>query len=90
MDYQSLCEDCDRPTTPEPITAGAWEWYMVTDKVWAEAGMTTGFLCIGCLEIRLGRQLEPADFKPLPINQPAYFMSSRLIGRLARGSFSMR
>lgn len=64
------------------------EWYMVTDQVWEQAGMTdtrqwisehpeartgpTGgpghYLCIGCLESRLGRRLTAADFPGLPIN----------------------
>lgn len=69
----SLCADCGVNTTPR---GPDWEWYMVHDQVWADAGMKTGdenhsgrgFLCIGCLEKRLVRQLTPADFKDLPIN----------------------
>jgi hypothetical protein len=34
--------------------------------VWAKTGLDCygGCLCIGCLESRLGRQLEPKDFQP--------------------------
>jgi hypothetical protein len=41
------------------------EVYMVRDAVWKRAGMEPlgGCLCIGCLERRLGRRLEPKDFK---------------------------
>jgi hypothetical protein len=43
------------------------EWsevYTVRPKVWERAGMADfgGCLCIGCLEKRLGRRLEPKDF----------------------------
>ncbi len=38
---------------------------MVHDHVWHAAGMADadGFLCIGCLEARLGRTLIAADFR---------------------------
>ena len=36
---------------------------MVHDTIWSRAGMKDGFLCIGCLEARIGRKLEPSDFK---------------------------
>src|SRR5262245_59749408 len=51
------CADCRRCT---------WgEVYMVHDHLWEAAGMAPdgGFLCIGCLETRLGRRLAPADFR---------------------------
>jgi hypothetical protein len=40
------------------------EVYTVRDAVWKAAGMEPigGCLCIGCLERRLGRRLEPKDF----------------------------
>jgi hypothetical protein len=47
---------------------------MVHDQVWAKAGMTKGerggYLCIGCLEKRLGRRLTPKDFTDVRINNP--------------------
>jgi hypothetical protein len=67
----SLCEDCGQEVTPGRPGNGDWEWYMVHNDVWAKAGMQDGFLCIGCLEQRLGRPLTGADFIPEPpINQP--------------------
>jgi hypothetical protein len=62
------------------------EYYMLKDEVWAQAGMEPqGFLCIGCLETRLGRELTAADFKDARINEPdARTMTPRLLGRLAR------
>lgn len=41
------------------------EVYTVRDVVWKKAGMAPygGCLCIGCLEKRLGRKLEPKDFR---------------------------
>ena len=41
------------------------------------------FLCIGCLESRLGRQLTPADFSGAAINQLDR-RSARLMDRLGR------
>lgn len=38
---------------------------MVHDHLWAQAGTTDGFLCIGCLERRLGRRLQSRDFARL-------------------------
>jgi hypothetical protein len=40
----------------------ACEVYIVTAKVWRQAGAPDGCLCIGCLETRVGRQLGPKDF----------------------------
>ena len=73
---------------------------MVTDEIWAQAGMETDlipwyrpdgtpvgphdYLCVGCLEARLGRELTAADFTDAPINGPAYMHRNtpRLNGRL--------
>lgn len=40
--------------------------YMVSDAVWAAAGLepNDGKLCIGCIEQRLGRTLVASDFRP--------------------------
>ena len=42
------------------------EVYTVHHHVWKAAGMEpfSGCLCIGCLELRLGRRLMPDDFPP--------------------------
>lgn len=53
----------------------AWSDYMVTDTVWAEAGLKhhDGFLHVDCLERVLGRKLRIEDFKDVPINRPLRF-----------------
>jgi hypothetical protein len=42
------------------------EIYCVRKEVWAKTGLDCygGCLCIGCLEGRLERKLEPKDFQP--------------------------
>lgn len=61
------------------------EMYMVRDDLWDAYGSpTNGMLCIGCLEDRLGRQLQPGDFKAVPLNTGDDFpRSDRLRDRLA-------
>lgn len=77
------CTDCRIDITPEtrhhhprpgrwqPIP-GCWHWYLVRDDVWALAGMEPdgGYLCIPCLERRLGQPLTAADLLPSLINDP--------------------
>jgi hypothetical protein len=46
------------------------------------------FLCIGCLEKRLGRKLTPDDFTNAPINRPDHWHSDRLADRLGHGRTS--
>lgn len=70
------CEDC------AVNTLLGHEYYMVHNHVWYdEAGMDEGMLCIGCLEIRLGRQLRAEDFMDVPIHF-IYPQSARLANRL--------
>lgn len=90
------CGDCGLPTTPED---GLWEYYMVTNETWLLAGMDTAhvpddadrsaaghhYLCIGCLEARLGRRLTPGDFTDAPVNSPGevrWPRTTRLLNRL--------
>lgn len=56
---------------------------MVTDQVWQEAG-DPDCLCIGCLEERVDRVVEPADFPPIPLNDDVETDSVRL--RVRKGS----
>lgn len=48
------------------------EYFMVEDHLWIESVPEYhGILCIGCLEARMGRQLDSKDFPShLPINKP--------------------
>jgi hypothetical protein len=81
------CNDCGVRTTPRFRFArkheGTWEWYLVQDDLWARTGISKGFLCIGCLEQRIGRQLRPDDFSTSPVNDPHPFDTRRLGARKA-------
>jgi len=57
------------------------EIYLVHRPVWKAAGMEPfgGCLCIGCLEKRLGRRLQPKDFpRRHPLNRPYLPCTPRL------------
>jgi hypothetical protein len=68
---------------------GQCEWYSVWDFLWQEAGMplenemlwSSGFLCVGCLEKRLGRELTAEDFPDYPINHQHHLDTPRLASR---------
>src|SRR5262249_38235056 len=71
------------------LTTALGEFYMVHDHVWEQACQVSPraiprFLCIGCLEERLGRMLTPDDFKDCLLNDPdkPQGASSRLRKRL--------
>jgi hypothetical protein len=69
-EVESPCADCGVDTLPTDGPRA--EYYVVTKEVWEAAGMPhAGFLCIGCLESRLGRLLCAADFTDCPLNDPA-------------------
>src|SRR2546430_1806617 len=59
---------------------GSRAFYMIHDRLWERAGMAPkgGYLCIGCLEKRLGRRLRPADFTAAPLNDPSPWDTPRL------------
>lgn len=70
-------------------TFAAGEWYMVKDEVWdaavgPDSFINSSFLCIGCLELRLGRHLRTDDFADVPLNEIHGGESSRLRDRLSR------
>jgi hypothetical protein len=62
-----LCDDCDAVLAVRPTFGSGWDndWFMVKDSVW-RCGQRAGkcrFLCIGCLEHRIGRKLTTNDFR---------------------------
>jgi hypothetical protein len=64
------CVDCGTCVVGD---TGLVENYIVHDEPWAEAGMgyDDGFLCVNCLEGRLGRALTGADLRTdMPLNWP--------------------
>lgn len=71
-----MCDGCGRDTVASPF-----EWYTVHDQIWAETGLDThdAVLCVGCLERRLGRHLQPKDFPDVPTNEPR--VNERLLDR---------
>jgi hypothetical protein len=87
------CADCGAETlSDEPGVPS--EFYMVHNKVWrAAAAPRQGMLCVGCLEIRLGRQLCRSDFTDAMVNDLTIrnrrrwcwsWRSKRLLDRLTR------
>jgi hypothetical protein len=41
---------------------------MVTNKIWKRYGNGDGFLCLDCLEKRMGRKLKAKDFTDTILN----------------------
>jgi len=75
--YGLLCGDCGVRT--EEIS----EYFMVTDDLWESYANDTRYLCVGCLEIRIGRTLNRWDFTDCPLNKDnREFGSARLRERL--------
>ena len=80
-----LCADCGFDTTDN-------EYYMVRNDVWEQAlgrkyppQPDHVFLCIGCLENRIGRTLSRRDFIDCPLNtHPDFRRSRRLRNRMRR------
>jgi hypothetical protein len=57
----------------------AEDWFVVTNEVWAAAGLAPwAFCCLPCLERRLKRPLNIDDFTICPVNRPAYAATGRL------------
>lgn len=67
------CNDCG------VNTAEIGEFYMVNHELWQYVipQKPDAFLCIECLETRLGRTLEPDDFLNAPINRTPLMFPSR-------------
>jgi hypothetical protein len=68
--------------------SGHWEWYMVWPAIWACAvgPDAPGYLCIRCLERRLGRPLTGDDFTLAPVNLPSRLDSPQLTAAKQRWS----
>jgi hypothetical protein len=78
------CADCNvecLPNTPPHVRD--WHRYMVHDHVWTAAGMGRpgGWVCLGCIEDRLGRPLTADDLADLPLND---LDGTKDVARLAR------
>jgi hypothetical protein len=72
------CHDCGLDT------AAADEFYMLGHSLWRGVASGVDFLCVGCVELRLGRRLVRDDFSDVPLNWLADVRRSRrLTNRLA-------
>ena len=68
-------------------TLAIGEFYMVKDEVWdaavgPDSFLRDFFLCVGCLELRLGRRLGADDFSDVPLNEIDGGQSPRLRDRM--------
>lgn len=74
-----LCLDC------KVDTGKAHEHYFINTDTWLSVvDSPIGMLCVGCLEHRLGRELNSSDFPDVTINNPKFEpKSQRLMSRLA-------
>ena len=71
-----FCKDCGTDTFELK------EYYMVKNNLWNKYGNGDAMLCVGCLEHRMGRQLNFRDFTNAPVNSGFFPMSARLEQRL--------
>lgn len=76
------CLDC------KVDTGQIHEHYFINTDTWIKVvGPKSGMLCIGCLETRLGRELNARDFTSCSINSlmvAGTSKSARLVDRLCR------
>lgn len=56
--------------------------YMLRDELWAALGLSSGYCCIGCVELRLGRKLKKGDFADWPVTYWFQAQSDRLRRRI--------
>lgn len=61
------CDDCYATLAIRPVFGTDWDcdWFMVKDRVWRHSQRkgSCRFLCVQCLEGRIGRRLSARDFK---------------------------
>jgi hypothetical protein len=82
----ALCDDCGFDTIGHRrgrYRIGCQEYYMVKDELWPfeNEWPVHHYLCIACLEVRLGRILTPDDFTDADINEPHPWDTARLEAR---------
>lgn len=85
IDEPAACADCGTVTAPRDVMSGS-DWYVVHDTIWRSAGMASGcgYLCVPCLEHRIGRSLCARDFTDAPINAPMPWDTPRLAAAKTR------
>lgn len=45
------------------------DYYMVKNTIWGRHGERSAFLCVGCLETRMGRSLVYEDLADVPLRE---------------------
>jgi hypothetical protein len=73
-EHRLLCADCGCDVTDE--------FYMLHKSLWDEYVHADGWYCVPCVEDRIGRRLERADFKLCPINVITFRKTERLLERM--------
>jgi hypothetical protein len=60
------------------------EFFIIHHALWAEVvgPSRAGKICVPCLEVRMGRRLEPADFMDVPGNDLTWRKTPRLRERM--------
>ena len=68
------CRDCGGDVTDE--------FYMIHHHLWDEYVRVGGWICVPCVEDRLGRRLTRDDFILCPINVTTFRKTERLLERM--------
>lgn len=88
------CKDCGVDTGNMPTELAGRdrrihysEFYSIKNSLWkkAKGGSDDYYLCVGCLERRIGRPLRGRDFTKFPVNYLKYWDTPRLIDRKLDG-----
>jgi len=65
--------------------------YKVKSELWLTVANSSEFLCIKCLESRLGRELSPNDFTNESVNQRHFGRkSATLVNRLSKEVYKQK
>lgn len=59
-----------------------WSLWPNVEIPWS--AIEAGYLCLGCLETRLGRKLDRSDFSDAPVNTGYEPRSERMLDRIQR------
>jgi hypothetical protein len=58
------CKDCKKET----LDAHTKDYYMVTDALWSKFGVGKEFLCMDCIEHRMGHKIRKEDLSDCFLN----------------------